>query len=315
VPLNFRAERGDFDAELVLDALPAAGKRLWVQPVVTRGAGGPIWLNILPFNVDPPVEPKPMMLVLKPQPGSVQPLHLKTAGRLVFESGAKTMAMVQNTETHLSEKTTTVNPAGANVTLTVDKVALFGEHGEPLILSDQWRQATTTDLDKLVMSLVIDTRGIAMRKQTDVTKAPAETRDVLKELAERVEQAIDLVAMPLPSSEMQPGQTWQARRPIPTGFANVRALGNMEITYTFLGTRQHRGREVGVVQMKGTLVRDNRESEFHVVGRSLYDPKLNLVVQANVKADLTAPVKLDGSSFLASGTLEVRLTRGPDVEK
>jgi hypothetical protein len=89
----------------------------------------------------------------------------------------------------------------------------------------------------------------------------------------------------------------------------------IDVTYTFLGTRQHNGREVGVVEMKGSLVRDNGETEVHLAGRTLYDPKLNLVVLATANADLASTVKMDGSTFLAKGTLEVRLVRGPEAEK
>src|SRR5262249_29443655 len=65
VPLTLRADRGDGDAELVLDALPPSGKKLWVQAVVSTAIGGTVWMPGYAYQVQPPVDAKPMSLVLK----------------------------------------------------------------------------------------------------------------------------------------------------------------------------------------------------------------------------------------------------------
>jgi hypothetical protein len=288
---------------------------LWIQPVITRNAGGPHWMNGMSFSIDPPVDPKPLTVMRKPQQGDEQPVRLKMTARMKLE-GAKSETRHLSMETRLHEKTTAVGPAGATLVLGVDKITLFGERGLIPILSDLQKQATTTDIGKAALVVQVDPRGTVGRREINLSNVPAETRDLVKELGEEVLHSFDVAAIPLPNGEAQPGQTWQAKRSIPTPFWNVRAIGLMDVNYTFLGTRQRHGREVGVLEMKGSFVRDNGESEFHVRGRTLFDPKLNLVVLATADVEMRTTSKtMDGSTALASGTLEVRLARGPEAEK
>jgi S1-C subfamily serine protease len=312
--LTYHPERGDFDAELVLDALPESGKKLWVQPVITKDAGGPQWLNGMSFNVDPPVDPKPLSFALRTKAENEEPVHLTTTARLQLDGSSRANMRLLTVETRLHEKTTPTGPAGSVMTLAIDKLEIHGENGQAVILNDLLKQATT-DIAKAIFVFSIEPRGSVGSRNVNVSPVPAETRDMVKELAEVILQSYDLAAMPLPSGEARPGQTWQSKRPISIPLTNARLPGTIDVTYTFLGTRQHKGREVGVVEMRASLVRDNGEIEVHVHGRTLFDPKLNLPVLATATAKVEGPARGDGATYIARGELEVRLVRGPEADK
>ena len=109
-----------------------------------------------------------------------------------------------------------VGPLSSTLTVGIDTFTLgVTENGLAPAASDLWKQATTQDIGKLSLVLQADARGGLVRKQNDLTKVPEATRDIVKELGEQVQHSLDLVSFAMPSGEAKPGQTWQARRPIP----------------------------------------------------------------------------------------------------
>src|SRR5205823_422260 len=146
-------------------------------------------------------------------------------------------------------------------------------NGLPPDVSAQWRQATTRDIGALNILLQMDVRGNLSDKRNDLSRIPAATRDIIDSLGDQIQQSYDAVSIPLPNGPAQPGQTWQGRRLMPNGTPQA---GAMNVTYTYRGVREHKGRDVAVLELRGTLV--SGEGNLNVRGRTtgtaLYDPQL-----------------------------------------
>jgi hypothetical protein len=96
----------------------------------------------------------------------------------------------------------------------------------------------------------------------------------------------------------------------------VPQTASMDVTYTYRGVRQQDGREVAVLSLSGNLVSARDPSAVlrgRTTGTAVVDPDTGLVIQATATADATLVVRYRGDTFQARGTLEVNLSRTPDL--
>src|SRR5207244_1811592 len=107
---------------------PDGTDHLWLQPVVTTGAGKPAWQRGFNFPISPPPDPKP--IVLKPpqyRQGAIVPVQLTSTGRYKVAPlvGGEDLSLLMNIDTRLRETTQSLPPAGgAQLRLGVQKFAI-----------------------------------------------------------------------------------------------------------------------------------------------------------------------------------------------
>jgi hypothetical protein len=182
--------------------------------------------------------------------------------------------------------------------------------------SPEARKAVGQDIGLMSLVLQVDGKGNLSGKKTDLSKVPPASREILEALGEQLQESFDAVAIPLPGGSVQPGQSWKARRELPLDLPGGTQAGQMEVTYTYRGLRQHNGREVAVLDLRGEVSGSNARANLYgrTSGSAVVDPATGMVLQANALVDAVLTVRYREETFEAKGTLEVKLSRGPDVK-
>jgi S1-C subfamily serine protease len=254
--VKYDAERGEGRAELVLDAMPARGMQLWVQPVVTNGTGEASWLAGNAYALAPPVDEKPTTLAARHRVGR-RNVELTSTARFKLEGRAgREQTYVQNLSAKLIEQTQTVGFDGAHVLAAFQKFeAAVTLNGAKVRTSDRFQVAVRQDIAALLLDLRLDGKGNLVGKKSDLTRVPLASRDVLQAIGEQITQSLDIVAIPQPG-EVKPGQTWQAKRDLPLDMPDSFQTAVMQVTYTYRGLRDNEGRKVAVLELRGALVGD-----------------------------------------------------------
>jgi hypothetical protein len=304
---------------LVLDALPEAGKVLWLQMTYTNGTGKPAWTSGNPHPLAPPVEPKPATLAHRPRLNSRDPVFLKSTSQFkLTSSSGRELTYYQNIETRLTEATVAAGPAGSRVRLGIDKFAIgISLNKEAPEFTPAFKEAIGRQIKALAIDLVLDPKGNITAKKNDLTRIArvADVRDIVNAMGDDIQSSFDAVAIPQPGGMVQPGQTWQARRTLPVYVPGNTQTGVMNVTYTYRGQRQHNGKTVAVLALSGGLssARPGSNLRGSINGTALIDPATGMVIHAAATANATLTIKYRGDAYESRGTLEVRMDRGPEV--
>jgi S1-C subfamily serine protease len=294
----------------------------YVRPVITNGLGETRWLGTPGRTLGEPIERKPIVLGFKPKAGAFTKANLISQASFRLrdhEDEEKSLALNLNAglveqlrkDTEQGKATAAlVRFSGFRMTLLVD--------GKPAPKSEALGEIVK-NARLLTAEVEIDAEGGITGGKPDVRRVPRESRADLGEIAEQVLQSLEVLSVPLPGTEVKPGHRWKARRHVLLGTLGlaVSALADME--YTYLGTRQARGKPVAVIALGGT-VRGARGSERSVGGRvggtAIIDPETGMVVasSATVSADMDIQVR-PGIVWKASGKLAVQANRVPAALK
>jgi S1-C subfamily serine protease len=316
VEVIYDPEKSQGRAELILDAMPEPGKQLWVQPVLTSG-GGPAWLTGTSYTLAPPVEEKPTSLTARPRVGKV-PVQLQSMSKFKLEGrGGKERTFRQNITARLSEQTQTAAATGSRVRLGVERFDIEVRlNGEDVETSDRFERAVHRDVLALGIDFQVDARGNLTSKKNDLTRVPAQSREVLQQIGEQIQQSFDIVSIPQPGEEVAPRQSWHAKRELPIDMPGSSQTALMKMTYTYRGLREHNGRTVAVLELRGNLTGDRGNATLagRTTGTALIDQATGFVLQANAVTEATLSVRMREETFQAAGTLEVKLQRDPDLK-
>src|SRR5262249_22182888 len=157
---------------------------------------------------------------------------------------------------------------GARVLLTVDKFAIgLSEDGEAPETSRRFQEAVRRDVGNLVIELQVDQRGELTSKRNDLTRVPPASQDILNDCGNQISRSFDPEVVPLPGGQVQPGQSWRARRQMP--LLNAARVGRqaaaLDMTYVYRGVRQVKGRDLAVVELAGVAV--SLVQDAQVVGK------------------------------------------------
>jgi S1-C subfamily serine protease len=311
VEVNYDSDRSQGRAELTLEALPARGLQLWVQPVLTHSSGESLWLAGTAYPLAAPIEEKPTVLAARHHIGKDIALLTSTARFRMENRAGKVQSYVQEISGRLSEQTLAVGTEAARVRLTVEKfdVSVNGARVE----SGRFPTALRRDIGSLALELRVDSKGNLTSKKNDLSRVPLQSREVLQALGEQIQQAFDIVAIPQPG-EVKVGQTWQARRELPIDMPDSVQTALMNVTYTYRGLSEHDGRKVAVLELRGTLVGDRGKETLaaSMTGRALIDQTTGVVLKATALTDAALTIRYREETFYATGTLDVRLTREMD---
>jgi S1-C subfamily serine protease len=310
-------------AEVMLSALPDGNNRLWVQPVVTNGTGKQAWLGGIGYVIDPPVEAKAAMLKAQFRQGEV-PVHLTSTARFkVIIPDEDPFSLLQNLDTDLKETTKSLAPGGgAQVQLGVKKFATgISKDNEPVKTKPEYQQAMSRDIGALALDHDIDSQGnLKTKKISYLSQVAPSSRTYLEPVGKQLNQSFDIVSVPLPGNLAQPGQTWKAKRELPTPLLMDDILNTLpiDVTYTFRGVRPYKGKQVAVIDLRADLVlqprgrRGSAQTSLtgKVTGTVLVDPDTGTVVYGKALTDTTLSARSRDEVRQMTGTLEITLRRG-----
>src|SRR5207248_2605127 len=116
------------------------------------------------------------------------------------------------------------------------------------------RQRALDGASHLDLQMLISERGDIDKSVASARSAPTDIRAEVESLGDDILQWLQAVSVPLPNRQMGYNETWTAKRP----FAVLTPLSDMhfkaiDMTYTYLGTRNRNGREEALVEMSGKL--------------------------------------------------------------
>lgn len=331
LPVAYQASAGQGTAQITLDALPAPGKSLWVQVIVTHAGGASTWMGAAPFRLYAPVDPKPALLVTSRQAGMV-PMLLQSSDRYKIEAPrSDPVTYTREILTRLRENTVATGPDSSQVQLSIQSFAtgVFRE-GKSLPASEDVK-AAIREMGKLTMDLTISGQGTVSNKKNDLTRVAAASRKLVGVYGDQIQQSFDASVIPLPGGPnlTQPGDQWQTARPVTIDLLEDAAPAIMNVTYTYRGTRQQDGREVAVVDLRGVL-QPQREGRLLIRGTSTGSAMIEVRTGFLLEASSTTEMAVSVSSGFGmggrrrsggiseplqlKGTLMSHIQRGPDVK-
>jgi hypothetical protein len=300
--------------ELMLAELPPAGKVLWFQPRVVSGAGRARWLQGFSRVLDQPVEPIPARLALRHRTGHI-PVRLESKSTLrIRGDDGEAHSFLANIVSNLDEEWQSAAPDGTSpVRVMIRKfevgISLDGKAPGP---SPRLKQVIQ-DVGRLGIDLVIDRRGNLIRSRSDLRAVPAGSRNVLENFGDQMRHSLSAVIVPLPGGELTPGQSWQAQRIVPVEALDSTKLVPLDMTYTYRGLRTQQGQDVAVIDLAGK-VRGVEGRTVHLKGdargSATLDVETGRVVHAKATIDVSLEMKFRDETVLATGKLEVGVTRG-----
>src|SRR5262249_19627410 len=154
---------------------------------------------------------------------------------------------------------------GANLVLSYSNFRLnLDGDGRPTARQRRLQRAAD-QMTKVRVRLRQDPSGNLLDNRVDNSAAPASSRASTEELSGQMQHALEVLAVPLPTREVKPGQQWKAWRNLPIGAPGKFEAGAVDMTYTYLGKRRNRaGRDEAVLSLAGVV--QGREGEETSVG-------------------------------------------------
>jgi S1-C subfamily serine protease len=307
---SFDANRAVGETGVPLAGLPAAGQVLWVQPVLWGRDGKPSWGAASAHKILPAPTSTSAVLARKASPDKL-PMHL-TVRSSVDERGA---TVLNTTNTYMLEESLDTPPAGAqNQRLLISR----GEHelamnGRPSPTNPQEQQFLGL-LANTIIDLQIDAAGNLTKTSADLKNVAGTTKqkEFLKAYLDHVRIGVEALAVPLPAGSAEPGQKWQAVRPLSYGLMETTFPANFAMTYSFRGVRTEEGREVGVLQLAGTLTpyrNNDRELTGSAGGEAIIDLATGQVVREQCTLDVVHRMLFQNASYVvARHNLQLSLT-------
>jgi predicted Zn finger-like uncharacterized protein len=276
---------------------PLAGKVYWVQPVWTRSAGGDHWAAAGVYRFpSPPVERKPATLAMGRQAGS-RLLTLTVNNSLRVGSGEDAEEVgAMRTQAQFLEQTVRATPQGSLLALTYrdakreiieDKKATPSkllEQVRPFLVNNQMRALVQTDPFGNVTQNVLDPASL---------RAAFNKAEEMKQFHEPLSQALETMATPLPNKRVVAKERWRGVRALPIPTPRRHQLGQINMLYTYLGSRTRNGRAEAVLSVEGTVQgAPGKEKQFSgtASGTVLVDLTTSLVSTAEVKVSLDMEV-------------------------
>jgi hypothetical protein len=108
-------------------------------------------------------------------------------------------------------------------------------------------------IKNLAANLRIDKQGNLVGNEVDLSRVPAESQPALIGIHEDLGRALVSMAVPLPNKRVEPGESWKAEKSIPMPSAGQSIVAHLDLTCTYLGSRQRAGHEEAVLDLKGEL--------------------------------------------------------------
>jgi S1-C subfamily serine protease len=319
--LDIRQQAGR--GEVTLPPLPE-GQVYWIQPSLVHGGGARMWLSAEVYEPPPPLERKPVSLVLKPDGSS--PLVLERWSLLHFPdpTGRDHRALV-TLETRLTD--TASNRQGNEVVLSRQ----FTGFKEGLVVDGEEHmtrriQHIGPNIHFLAVNVNVDAQGKTQKDDLDakVNDVNAVARAELITFGQDVHKCLQALEVPLPGETVQPGKTWIARRPLPID-ATWKALDvlpapiwskveaeTLDVTYTYVGVRNVNGVEQAVIHLEGRVAQaagGGPDSGGRLSGTAVVDVATGQIVEEEVTTQANVEVMINTVAVKAQSAMVARLRR------
>jgi hypothetical protein len=295
------------------------GQVIWVQPVVTNGASQKRWSAALTYTPSaplPPVEKVAATLTLKPTWGARPLTVVSNAIITVAKPGRKAETESVRMTAELTESMTSADKNSVALRMRYNK---FSVSYPKTMFSDEKRQELQKALNQIRMlhaNLIVDNLNNLKKNEVDpgpLVKAPKETKQIMAFLNGQVQDSLEMLWIPLPGRQMQPGETWKATRPL---LVPIDLPGDipMELTFTYLGVRERDGRPHGVITILG--VSKDKLGKYPMTGNVKGFAYLDLTTNQISFANVTSKLELNaGDQGKFTATQESKLERmiGKDV--
>ncbi len=311
--------------EVTLPAVPA-GKAVWMQPTWTDTEGQRRWGagQVYELKNLQPVERKPVTLAVNQQKGSRRDVILKVKDSFnIFDSEDKTDGDHRfSTETTLRETVEAANAQGATLSLKYRKF-------EKTLVVDAAAIPKPDDVQKAIDLLLLPSvsavvqvdaqgtiTGYQLKPPTDRNAAlqAISLKERLKDLHEPVQLSLESMSVPLPGKLVQPGESWKGKRGLPIDTPdNKFEAGEMDMTYTYLGSRKNNGKDEAVIEMKGTVKGAPGKVEKlggNASGIAVVDLATGLVIKGKANFQVDVSTKYKDIPVIAFGILEAEIERG-----
>jgi hypothetical protein len=309
---SFDAARAVGEARLSLATLPRAGQVLWVQPVLYGKDGKPSWGTASAHVVLPAPDPKPAALARKPA-AQKQPLRLSVRSTVQAIHGEEGGTTVSNTsDTQMFEETGEAQNQRIHFSRAELDLAVNGKTSSMDIRDQQaLNQLTSAGID-----LQVDAMGNLIKSTSDLKKVTAakEQRKMLEQYLEHIRIGLEALAIPLPGGNVDPGQKWQAVRPLSSGPLEKIYPAKFDMTYRFRGIRTEAGREVGVLELTGKL-KPYQTKDRELIGTASGGASIDLtsgqVVRVSCTVEVVQRLRVQNIALpVVHRTVELSLTRG-----
>jgi S1-C subfamily serine protease len=300
------------EARLLLPALPRTGQVIWVQPVLYGKDGKPSWGVASAHAILPAPDAKPALLSRKPAPEK-QVLRLSVRSTVQAVHGEEGGTTVLNTsDTQMVEETKEPQNQRINFSRAEFDLAVNGK-GSAMDASDQ---QALGELKSAGIDLQLDDKGNLVKSTPDLKNVNTgkANRKILEQYLEHIRLGLEALAVPLPGGKVDPGQKWQAVRPLSFGPLEKVYPAKFDMTYSFRGVRMEEGREVGVLELSGQLKpykTKDRELTGKASGGASVDLGTGQVVRVSCTLEVVQRLRVQNLALpVAYRTMEMSLTRG-----
>lgn len=306
--LNLSYDSGVARGELVLPA--ATTGVFWLQPAYA-GDGYHRWMAAVTYVPDL-VDAKPATLAFKAPP---QPLQSRLSSRSRFRlrnEGSDEHSIVRRFVGKLTETAQPANSLGqTDFKVKIHKLEMMTSRDNHPEEPDDRAGVVQGALDRLNFTLVFDQRGHLVRRNLEIGAVPITSRADVQRFSGEMLNTLDTVTVPLPpNANVRPGDGWRTRKAVPIDGLRV-AMGQLDVTYTYRGTRTRNNREEAVVGFKGPLV-NTRGLTGSVTGSGAFDLQKGHFVQVKADVEITMSLLIGGQIVKAVGNTEVFLDRDPE---
>jgi S1-C subfamily serine protease len=307
--LSLKYDSGVARGELVLPA--TASGTFWIQPAYA-GDGYHHWMTANPYMPDL-VDAKPATLAIK-QP--TQPVKSRLSSRSRFRlrnDDGQEHSVIRRISGRLTEASQPGNPQG-NVDCRIkirdlEMVTSRDSRGEE---PDDRLGMIRPALDRINLTLVFDVRGNLVRRTGEFAGVPVQNRREAERFCGEILNTLDCVTVPPPPNpSLQPGNGWRTNKAVPIDTMRGVPMGQLDLTYTYRGTRLRNGNEEAVVAFKGPLI-NTRGMTGSATGHAAFDLKKGQFVQVKADVEITMSVLAGGQIVKAIGNTEVYLDRDPE---
>lgn len=302
-------KNGTAQGELALPALPK-GKTYWLQPAYLTASRPLKWAIARPYQPPESVERKGAELKQQHKQGTDAKwvLWQRTTFRPRTEATDEIVIVTRvNALFHEAVKAVDANGAdivrqytGLGTSIRTDKQQVEGGHRYTPLMPF---------ITSLKANLRVDNRGEVLKNEIDPQSAQANSG--LTELNENLQAALAAVTVPLPAKTVKPGESWKETRTLPLEVAGQADKVTLKLTYTYAGLRKRDGRDVAVLNVRGTARGDEDEEAGagRATGVVVLDVASGKPVEADLKVQVEASVntQLPGFSLTGDSTLELRL--------
>lgn len=321
--VEYQSRLGVGVVDLPLQTMPAKGKVLWVQPHMVDGSQTQRWSDAVCVKLAPPTEDAPAMLQRVAALGR-SPLDLVSKEKYVFKSGGGDRALTRQLKARFWEDLRSSTPTNslAYCGVVPGSFSLTAKiHNQDVELPPPVVQMLK-DFDKIGMVIEYDHKGMRTRDDLDDRKVPKQTRRIMHSLAKQLQAALEVMTVPLPNEEAQPGKTWEESKAMPLDFApdeDDADLADLRMTYTYRGMRtlppEDGGHKQAVIDLVGSMKGSGKSSEVkgEARGDAVFDMKEQRFVKVKVNFEMNSRIHILGETVKAEGVMDVELTRGPRV--